>query len=223
MNETVTFLRKVQAEIVTLAAMSVAYPSWDSNEARQRINEVWHDIGSKTRKPYNQRISIDGLRSADLEDLQLLGFAPLNDLLLIPLWVYNYIADGQPLVRVDGRTFNKRSGEQDLETKYGCIGYGFIYSTGPTVWQTTETINERTTSVPATKKLAGRSYKSKKDKEAEAKAKWEASQMITQQPPAPIALPEFLDPDLAAVIAKGDTIVVPPPGPNDFVYEDDNG
>ena len=214
-NETVVFLRKVQLEMTTLAAMSVAYPNWDAAAARQRLNEIWHDIPSKERPAYNQRISIDGLRSASIEDLLSLGFMPLDDLMLIPLWVYNYIADGQTLVQVNGKQVQKRYGAQDMETKYGCIAFGFHFVPEPANDNVAEQI------VP--KKKGGYKPRSKQ-KELEAVKKFEQQTLATRAAEHAVesaALPEFLDPELAAVMAKGDTIVVPPPGPNDFVYKDE--
>ena len=71
-------------------------------------------------------VTVAELQSVGIDDLSLMGFINyMSVLLLIPLWAYNYIANGETLICIDGASVVKGVDHIDLEARSGCIAYGF--------------------------------------------------------------------------------------------------
>jgi len=75
----------------------------------------------------DHRFTSDQILSLDEADLKDLGFALWsedNPIWLIPLWVYNFIADGEKFVCISGERVVKGKDYVDLDVRMGCIAYG---------------------------------------------------------------------------------------------------
>jgi hypothetical protein len=111
--------------IANSAAEGSAYSNWPDNFARKECKEAWKDSG---RSRLNYKFTRSDILSLDDETLSQLGFGLWSDELpirLIPLWVYNYIADGEVLVCISGE-HRVKNADLDLDTRGGCIAYGFL-------------------------------------------------------------------------------------------------
>lgn len=136
---TEAFLQSVLCETATTAAMVVAYATdsntaedgsyksgWTSEFAREKLNEVWRDKGTSMRRSRDRRITIAELRELSALELRALGFIPWNETMTaIPLWAWNYIADGEKLICIDGSEAVKGVDDIDLDVRAGCLSYGF--------------------------------------------------------------------------------------------------
>lgn len=120
---TADYLTAVSRRILTTAAMSAAYSHWADDFSRREVRETWDDSG---RLPWARRIQIQDLDALSDGDLQRLGFAIWEDgHWLIPLWAWNYIADGERVISISGNEAIKGSDEIDLDVRGGCIAWGW--------------------------------------------------------------------------------------------------
>ena len=120
------FLQSVLREIGTRAAMGAAYENWTSDYARKEVLEVWRDDRSVMRQPRDRKVTVEELSALPVSVLRGLGFAGWDEnLTTIPLWAWNYIADGEVVSCIDGETAVKGKDAIDLDVRAGCIGYGF--------------------------------------------------------------------------------------------------
>lgn len=123
---TVDFLSRVLLTIATNAAMGCAYPSWRDDFARSKVKEVWLDTPSPMYTSFNRRVTVAELKEVPAAQLLALGFCNWDEnLVVIPLWVYNYIKDGEELVSIDDTVKIKNKDYIDLDVRFGCIACGF--------------------------------------------------------------------------------------------------
>lgn len=126
MRSTEDYLSSVLTELATAAAMGAAYPSWKDDFARKEVREVWTDQGALLRRARYRRVTVAELDQMTPEARMRLGFGHWDEkLTVIPLWVFNYIADGEVLTCIDGSQSVKGRDEIDLDVRFGCITYGF--------------------------------------------------------------------------------------------------
>ncbi len=122
------FLRSVLRETATTAAQTAAYPSWSDEYSRKEIRECWADQDAPLRKQRQRRVTVAELLAAPRMTLLDLGFGNWDgELMVIPLWAFNYIADGETLTAIDGDTVVKGTDPIDLDVRGGCIAFGFKY------------------------------------------------------------------------------------------------
>lgn len=125
-RDTEDFLFKVLAELASTAASTAAYENWSDEFSRQEIREVWWDTPAPLRRLLGRTITISELREINKQILLNLGFRYWDtSLICIPLWVYNYIRDGEVLISINGETKTKGQDEIDLDIRRGCIAFGF--------------------------------------------------------------------------------------------------
>jgi hypothetical protein len=124
--DTEALLYTVLRSLANRAAQGAAYSSWSDEFARKEVREVWADKPSIFRERIVQRVTVADLQAVPVESLNLLGFGNWDDdLTLIPLWAWNYIADGEELTSINGETKRKGVEEIDLDVRFGCIACGF--------------------------------------------------------------------------------------------------
>lgn len=124
------YLTFAMRELCATAAMTAAYPSWDDKFSRKEVREVWNDDAAPMRKKRHRRVTMDELRSFTDDQRHTLGIGNWDaGLRVIPLWMWNYIADGETVTSIDGSTAVKGQDEIDLDVRFGCIAYGFPTST----------------------------------------------------------------------------------------------
>lgn len=120
---TARYLQSVLKHIATRAAMASAYESWEDGYSRVSTRKAWLDT---EHEPWHRRVTVAELQKLPIEDLRMLGFVGWDDkLTCIPLWAFNYIADGETLTCIDGKTAVKGTDDIDLDVRFGCIAYGF--------------------------------------------------------------------------------------------------
>ena len=124
--DTITFLRKVLLRIASAASQGAAYANWSDDFARKEVIEEWKDERTSSRKPLEKRVTIADLKGVNQVELIKVGFQKWDDkLMLIPLWAYNYIADGEELISIMGDVKIKGRDETNLDTRGGMLAWGF--------------------------------------------------------------------------------------------------
>jgi len=119
-----TYLFDVLTTLANTAACGAAYEDNWSDE----VAYIWKDAPFPTRKQFSRKVTIAELDSLPTTTLENLGFRVWpNNHWLLPLWVFNYIADGETLLSVKGRSVIKKGTNSiDLDIIGGCIAFGWI-------------------------------------------------------------------------------------------------
>lgn len=123
------FLFSILNSIASAAASGAAYQSWPDDFARKEARDAWAGID----RGWGQKLTVKQLQTVRGPDRQKLGFSKWDDegvLILIPLWAFNVIADGEELTSISGETKIKGQDEIDLDVRFGCIAWGFPSKAG---------------------------------------------------------------------------------------------
>jgi len=122
-HSTYTYLSRVLNAIANTAAMGAAYPTWTDEYCRKEVERVWLDNGSAN---FGRKVTIAELYELTTPSKKILGLGMWDDdLWLIPLWMFNYIADGETLVGIDGEQVVKGVTDIDFDNRFGMMAYGF--------------------------------------------------------------------------------------------------
>jgi hypothetical protein len=118
------FLQAVMRMMAGRAAECAAYyESWGAEFVHEQLNEAWRDVKNYAE---DRRVSVAELRNLTKSQRSALGFSNWDEnVVLIPLWAFNYIADGERLIAIDGDEVEKGKDEIDLDVRFGCIAFGF--------------------------------------------------------------------------------------------------
>lgn len=127
---TVEKLSLISSSLLNLAAMTAAYPSWDDKFSRKEIQNVWSNAHSRWHQKFDIVITREDILSLSEEQRHRFGFSRWSGeipIILIPLWVFNYLEDDMILTCIFGeKTKTKGGGEIDLDTRGGCIAWGIL-------------------------------------------------------------------------------------------------
>lgn len=121
-------LRIVLLSLASVAAQGVAHEqSWGTDYAHKEVKEEWPDLKGPLRRQKEFRITSADFFTLTDEQKHILGFGRWSDegMWLIPLYAYNYIADGETLMSINGERAIKGVDEIDLDVRFGCIAFGF--------------------------------------------------------------------------------------------------
>lgn len=135
MDDIFSFICTVQMEMLANAGMMSSMDVYTDTYARDRTKAIWLDIEDDFRLSYGRKIKIKQLETIDYQRLLELGFRPNvagpGSMLLIPLWLINYIADGETLMRPtdggDDTSVIKVTDDFDFTPFSGCVSYGFYH------------------------------------------------------------------------------------------------
>lgn len=127
MSNTYSYLMSIAHEMLNAAACGASYSNWSDDFARTNVREVWTDTNAPYRKRRNRRVSISEIKSMSTDEWDSLGIRRWDEQLrVLPLWMYNYVADGERLTCIDGKVVTKGTDAIDDDVRGGCIAYGFI-------------------------------------------------------------------------------------------------
>lgn len=119
-------LSSILREIAAAACSGAAYTKWSDDFARKEVSEVWKNEKASLRAKREFSFTVEELRQVDKDFLYSIGFANWDDsLLLFPLWVFHYIADGETLLSINGKISVKGRDEIDLDHRGGALACGF--------------------------------------------------------------------------------------------------
>lgn len=124
---TFDYLNSVRNSIATRAAEGCAYDKWSDEFARKEVREAWEDTSGVMRTSWDRRVTKAEFDLMTDKEKTILGFSLWNEngLRLIPLWAFNYIADGEELTSISGDVVTKGIDNIDLDVRAGCIAFGF--------------------------------------------------------------------------------------------------
>lgn len=127
MTDTYVKLNNILLELATTAASGCAYKSWSDDFARKECREVWSDENAPLRRKRGVTFTRSEIVAMNQDELNALGFHRWDDsgLRLIPLWAFNYIADGETLRDINGDYAVKGQDKINLDHRLGATAYGF--------------------------------------------------------------------------------------------------
>lgn len=119
------YLSNILLAMASVAAQGAAYESWSDEFARKEVREIWTDT-RKYGTPSGRRVTVSELLAMTNDERYGLGFRNWDDgFALVPLWAFNYIANGEVLTSISGDTKTKGVDEIDNDVRFGCIAWGF--------------------------------------------------------------------------------------------------
>lgn len=122
-----SFLLTVLHELAQAAACGAAYESWSDDFSRKECREVWNDSPASMRKPRARQVTVLDLATLSSAERLTLGIHHWDDKLdVLPLWMFNYIANGEVLTCIDGSKAAKGRDPIDLDVRGGCIAFGLL-------------------------------------------------------------------------------------------------
>ena len=99
----------------------------------ENILKEYHTVYKLRDVPYNpvdapQTFAVADLKSVSKNTLYRYGFVNWDDsLLLIPVWAFNLIKDGEVLTSISGSKETKGKDYIDLDSRAGALAFGFKY------------------------------------------------------------------------------------------------
>lgn len=114
-------LRLHLRKLATEAACGAAYKQWSDAYVKASVMKAW-------QPSLRDQLTVDQIKGIPSADLLQLGFGYWTnkaDLMLIPIWAFHVIADGETLSCIDGKTAVKGVDEIDLDIRFGVIAWGF--------------------------------------------------------------------------------------------------
>lgn len=108
--------------LLTAAASAAAYENWEPEFAVKEVRSAWKGEGLKT----TFKVTVEDLRMLPEKDRSDLGIGSWDGvLMLIPLWMFPLIADGETLTGISGEEKVIGKDYIDLDIRFGCIAWGY--------------------------------------------------------------------------------------------------
>jgi len=126
-NELTTFEKcnAIKRTLLRAVAESTMYESWDDNYKLKNILEV-PEIISKWEEKYGSfKIDPNEMSKEELEKLEFSEWDEASNLMLIPIWLYPYLADNLKTTTIDGSKHTTKS-EINNDHRFGSLAYGVI-------------------------------------------------------------------------------------------------
>jgi len=123
---TFDYMRYVMLLMAGISAQVGAYhKSWGAAYSINKIVAAWKDSDEFVTS--DRRVTLGELQSLSEDELKIFGFGRWNEdgLWLIPLWILNYLAPGIVVESISSEVKVIGIDEIDLDTRFGCIAYGF--------------------------------------------------------------------------------------------------
>jgi hypothetical protein len=120
MEKAEKILRSALLTVAMRAAMGAAYPTWSDEFARKEVRDTWSDTSEQFTLMELARVPEGVLRNYGFS-----RWSEEDDLMLVPLWAFNRIADGEHLICIDGTNAIKGTDDVDLDVRGGCLAFGF--------------------------------------------------------------------------------------------------
>lgn len=111
----------IKNSILISAAEVHQYKSWKDGFARNNIEEAFTKSADRIGK-----ITVDELRQLSKDELYQHGFGNWDGtLVLLPIWFYDFIADGEELISIMGNVTIVGKDHFDTDHRGGFLAYGF--------------------------------------------------------------------------------------------------
>jgi len=108
--------------IINRAAEIMAYDSWSNDFCAKKIKEIPSVLKDENGNLIND-IQPSDLTEEEMKDLGFGKFSEESQDMLIPLWLFPFLAEEITTQCIDGSIKIKKS-EMDNDNRFGCLAYG---------------------------------------------------------------------------------------------------
>jgi len=123
---TYQYLNLVLRRIADESAMCSAYKKWSDEYSRKELRRVWSADENDPFERWKRRVTVAELQGLTETERYSLGFLAFKDgQCLVPLWAFNYIADGEEFTSITGEEVVKGTDYMDLDVRAGCLAFWF--------------------------------------------------------------------------------------------------
>jgi len=113
--------KRIRSIILRRAAEVISY-KWDAEFAVSTLGEIETNLRKKEDIGLYD-IQPSDLTATEMEELDFGKWTETSEMMLIPLWLFPYLADNIIVNCIDGTTVMKKS-EMDNDNRFGCLAYG---------------------------------------------------------------------------------------------------
>jgi len=113
----------IKRTLLRAAAESTMYESWDNDFKLKNVLKV-PEIVSKWEKEHGSfKIDPNEMTKEELEKLEFGKWDKESNLMLIPIWLYPYLADNLETISISGSKHTTKD-EIDNDHRFGNLAYG---------------------------------------------------------------------------------------------------
>jgi hypothetical protein len=109
--------KQIRRMLVNRAAEVMAYKNWKDDFVIRQIRDFPQEFFD---------IQPSDLTEAEMRDLGFLKWSSDTSLMLIPLWLFPFIADEMEVEGIDGERKIMKKSKMDMDNRFGCIAYGVL-------------------------------------------------------------------------------------------------
>ena len=111
----------IRMHIMKQVACTLEYENWDDKFSREQVRGA----SEEALKEYGSSINPYDLSQAEMDNL---GFGKWDEsgLMLFPLWLRKYIAEGTGVRDINGKIYAYQLAKEDNDHRYGAIACGIM-------------------------------------------------------------------------------------------------
>jgi hypothetical protein len=115
----------IKRTILRAAAESIMYESWNKDFKLKNLLEVPEIVSKWEKKHGSFKIDPNEMTKEELEKLEFGKWDKESSLMLIPIWLYPYLADNLKTISISGSEHTTKA-EIDDDHRFGNLAYGVI-------------------------------------------------------------------------------------------------
>lgn len=119
--------KAIRNSLLTRVGESMSYTNWSDKFKLENIQEIKNTILHWEKTYGSFDINPNDLSMDEMKELGFSKWDEDSELMLIPIWLYKFLADEFECQSINGTKYNKLS-EIDNDHRFGCLAYGVIPS-----------------------------------------------------------------------------------------------
>lgn len=118
--------KKIRRMLLNRAASVMVYRMWDSVFAQEEIMNFPETLREQVKGKEFFDIDPSDLTRSEMVDLGFGSWSDETEMMLIPLWLFPFMADGLEVEDIFGETFIFNKADADTDNRFGCLSYGVV-------------------------------------------------------------------------------------------------
>ena len=115
----------IKRVILRAAAETTMYENWDKDFRLENMLKVPEIVAEWENKHGSFKIDPNEMTRKELEKLEFGKWDEEGNLMLIPIWIYPYLADNLKTTSINGSKHTTKA-ELDTDNRIGLLAYGVI-------------------------------------------------------------------------------------------------
>lgn len=117
--------KRIRQSLLTRVGEALSYNNWHDEFKLKNIVNIYDSINSWEESCGSFEINPTELSVEEMKDLGFCSWSKDNPILLIPLWIYPFLASEFECESISGSKHFKLS-ELDNDHRFGCLAYGVV-------------------------------------------------------------------------------------------------